>query len=161
VYVALPCDTTYVHVIVMHEQWGWGIGKRQHARRPRGLLGVARSREAQGSAYLARDDPVRNSPLCCQELLFFSSLRRPHASPWPTEEQVRVRIVAGQTSLHIFQNSHPTRQTNRNTKRKHEHMSARNIRCANRHALIANYCEAVIRRATNDVNIARYPKEFL
>jgi hypothetical protein len=48
VYVALPCDTTYVHVIVMHEQWGWGIWKRQHARRPRGLLGVARSRETQG-----------------------------------------------------------------------------------------------------------------
>ena len=147
--------------MLMHEQWGWGIWKRQHARRPRGLLGIARSREAQGSAYLARDDPVRNSPLCCQELLFFSSLRRPHASPWPTEEQVRVRIVAGQTSLHICQSSHPGRHTLRKTKRKLGHMSAINIRCANRHALIANYREAVIRRATNDVNIARYPTEFL
>ena len=92
-----------------HAELGWGgvinysdnINLiRQHARRPRGLLDVARFREAQGSAYLARDGPVRNSPLCCQELVFgpppAKAPRRPHAPPWPTEEQVSVRIVAGQ-----------------------------------------------------------------
>ena len=59
---------------------------------------------------MARDDPVNNLPLCCQKLLFFLTLlrpkpslpskanpNRPPASPWPTEEQVRVRIVASQT----------------------------------------------------------------
>ena len=85
---------------------------RQLARRPRGLLRVARFREAWRAAYMARDDPVSNVSLCCQKLFFFLTLlslqpplpskanppsRPSRLTPWPTEEHVRVRIVASQT----------------------------------------------------------------
>ena len=82
---------------------------RQHARRPRGLLGVARFREARRvGVYGPRGPGPQLAPPLPEALIlpFLTLLRpkpslpskanpsRPHASPWPTEEQVRVRIAA-------------------------------------------------------------------
>ena len=82
---------------------------RQHARRPRGLLGVARFREARRVGVYGPRRPGPQLALPLPEALilpFLTLLRpkpslpsianpsRPHASPWPTEEQVRVRIAA-------------------------------------------------------------------
>ena len=115
---------------------------RQHARRPRGLPAVARFREAQGSAYLARGDPVRNLPLCCQELRFAHSIPSSGQSPLhprkltpaaltPLPGQQKNKSAHGSPrakhlivglpgSLRRFQSSHPALQTNRRTKRKQE-----------------------------------------
>ena len=125
-----------------------GIGERgvdlirQYARRPRGLLGVARFREAQRSAYLARGGPVRNLPLCCQELRFAHSIPSSGQSPihprkltpaalTPLPGQKKNKSVHGSPrvkhlvvglpgTLRRFQSSHPALQTNRRTKRKQD-----------------------------------------